>query len=251
MTTQRATFSSLNPAEWAFFLDVDGTLLAIQTDFEQVRAGNSLKKMLHTLADRTGGAVALISGRSIAKLDDIFAPLTFPAAGLHGTERRLADDRIVATVEPATLEPARRRIQRDIKELTGVRLEDKQRALALHFREAPEQAARVSALAVAALDALPEGFELQTGKCVIEIKSRSADKGRALREFLDHPPFAGRRPVYVGDDDTDEHAFAVVAACGGLGIRVGGTLEHSQATQLLDDVPAVHHWLRSLVQDQQ
>lgn len=230
---------------WALFLDVDGTLLHIVDHPGGVEVNDHLRAVLTRLAPIFDQAVALISGRSIAELDRLFAPLVLPTAGLHGLERRDAAGRIRRLGDPASLDGLRRTLSAFASDHPGVILEDKGRTLALHYRRAPGAEAAARRLVAELTDGQQERFRVVAGKMVIEIKPRLADKGAALAAFLEEPPFAGRFPVFAGDDVTDEDAFAVVNRLGGHSVRVGDVPE-TQARYRLHDVNAVIAWLESL-----
>jgi trehalose 6-phosphate phosphatase len=231
-------------ASWALFLDVDGTLLEHAERPDAVRVDASLGALLARLQRATGGALALISGRAVADLDALFAPLVLPAAGQHGLERRDASGGI--HLHPFPVPPLRRaaaRLAEFAAQHAGLFFEDKGRNLALHYRQAPQlaEAARGAASAVAA--ELGAGFELQAGKLVVEIKPGGRDKGLAIGEFMREPPFHGRSAVFVGDDLTDEYGFGVVNRLGGLSVKVGPG--PSAARSRLAGAAEVRDWLAS------
>jgi trehalose 6-phosphate phosphatase len=231
--------------DWALFLDVDGTLLHFADTPDAVEVGEHLHRALERLAPLLGGALALISGRRIADLDRLFAPLVLPIAGLHGLERRDAGGTLHRLADEAGLDELRGPLAEFAAAHPGVLLEDKGQALALHYRRAPaaEGAARqlVERLAADRLDRL----RVLDGKMVLEIKPRLANKGAAIGGFMGEAPFAGRRPVFAGDDVTDEDGFAVVNGLGGASIRVGDE-GPSEAVYRLEDVQAVMEWLEAL-----
>jgi trehalose 6-phosphate phosphatase len=207
--------------EAAILLDVDGTLLDIAPTPRAARASADLRRTLAKLWANSRGALALISGRPLEELDRIFAPLRLPAIGGHGAELRTAVDGDSQRRFADQLDPAlRRRLMALADGLPGVVLEDKDYAVALHYRLAPEHHALLRR-EVAGLRARWPTIEILEGKAVIEVKPRGFDKGTALRELMAHAPFAGRRPIFIGDDVTDEAAFAVLPEFGGLGISVG------------------------------
>jgi len=209
--------------EVAILLDVDGTLLDIAPTPESVHASASLRDTLARLHVQSSGALALISGRPIAELDRIFCPLRLPAIGGHGAELRPTGDAAPIRHDTTPLDP---RLKRRLVEIAsahpGIAVEDKRLSLALHYRLAPEHGESLRR-AVAALraQAAPGAFDILEGKAVIEVKPPGFDKGTALRELMGHAPFAGRRPVFIGDDITDEAAFAVLPEFDGIGIAVG------------------------------
>jgi trehalose 6-phosphate phosphatase len=232
----------VSPSTQALFLDVDGTLLPIAPHPDAVRVPPTLLTLLEALNARVGGALALVSGRSLADIDALFAPLRLPAAGVHGLERRDADGTVHRSDTTSLLRPLRGPLTDFVGARKGLLLEDKQHSLALHYRAAPEHEAEAEAFLRGLAAAVPE-LEVTRGKMVLEVKPAGVDKGTAVAAFLMEPPFAGRRPVYIGDDVTDEDAFAAVNAAGGLSIRVG-TAAATAATHFLSDEAAVHDWLR-------
>lgn len=238
MTQISAPAPSLN---WCVFLDVDGTLLELCDTPSETFADQELKTLLADVAERLGGAVALVSGRSIAYLDALFAPLKLPAAGLHGVERRKASGAIQgASYVDAQLNAARVALTAFVEAHPGTLLEDKERSLAVHYRMAPEFES-ISRETVAAI-AKPMGtnYHVQEGNMVLEIKPYGFTKGTAVKEFMHEPPFSGRQPVFVGDDLTDEGGFRAVEVFGGISIAVGNRI-HAQWR--FDDPAAVRGWL--------
>ncbi len=226
----------------ALFLDVDGTLLEFASRPDAVQLPPQLRDWLARIGERLQGALALISGRPLAQIDALFAPLRLPAAGLHGTQLRYSGEDAIAPAETAPwLHDLHQRALHFAHAHPGVLVEAKGQALALHWRNAPAAAQAVDAFARAQLPQL-EGVRLQPGNHVVELVSAGHNKGGAVAALMDTPPFAGRRPVFMGDDLTDEHGFAAAARLGGHGILVG-TRSGSQAQYALPDVAAVHDWL--------
>lgn len=240
-------------AGWALFLDVDGTLLEIEEHPDDVRARPRLKVLVEHALNALGGALALVSGRSIASLDSVFAPLVLPAAGLHGLERRGADGRVhYPSGFAGRLGEARCRLMHFVESNPGLLLEDKGAALALHFRAAPDLADAAGRAMEAARAQLGEDFHVQRGKMVLELKPGGEDKGTAVAAFMREPPFAGRLPVFVGDDVTDEDGFRTVNGMGGLSVRVGSLPPGQAATvarHSAASVDAVLDWLESCLED--
>ncbi|MEI7035883.1 trehalose-phosphatase [Fulvimonas yonginensis] len=230
---------------WALFLDVDGCLLEFVDDPAAVVVSDSLRRLLQALHDRLDGALALVSGRAVHDLDRLFGRPSWALAGLHGYELRYDDGshREIA-VDPVAEARMREAVQALAARMDGVQLEDKHQAIALHCRRAPQRLPALLAAARALAADLP-GYELQPGNLVVEFKPAGMDKGRVVEELMQRPPFAGRAPVYLGDDLTDEHAFAAVNRLGGLSVRIG-MREPSQARFTLPSPDAVHAWLDQL-----
>lgn len=233
-------------ARWAILLDVDGTLLDFADDPLAVRPDTALLGLLHALHRKLDGALALVSGRKLADLDRMFGASHWAGAGLHGLQLRHADgsrrDVVVAPAHQARMHDVAHTLA---ARFDGVQLEDKHMAVALHCRRAPALLPALREAATAAMTHLP-GYELQPGNLVLEFKPAGMDKGRAVLELLQRAPFAGRRPVYLGDDLTDEHAFARINAQGGLSVRIG-MREPSLAAFTLPGPAAAEAWLTGVL----
>jgi trehalose 6-phosphate phosphatase len=205
----------------ALLLDVDGTIVDIAPTPAAVRVTPALKGALTRLVGLTGGALALVSGRSLADIDRLFSPLRLAAIGGHGAEFRPAHGEEAEVRDPLGLEPELRRKLRAVAG-GGVIAEDKGFSVALHYRLAPEREMQVRE-AVNRICAEPWGapIEVLPGKAVVEIKHAGFSKASGVRELMTHAPFAGRRPVFVGDDTTDETVFAILPELDGIGFSVG------------------------------
>lgn len=212
---------------------------------EAVEVSDHLRDVLARLAPALGGAVALISGRRIEDLDRMFAPLRLPAAGLHGLEHREANGTLRLLGETEMLAPLRGPLREFANLHEGLLLEDKGRTLALHYRQAPEMETEARRLVAGLAGRHADCLRVIDGKMVLEIKPKLSDKGAALRSFLNERPFRGRRPVFVGDDTTDEDAFVAVNQLGGHSIRVGNGTDSSACWQL-PDVNSVISWLERI-----
>ncbi len=233
-------------SDLALFLDVDGTLIEIASTPHAVIVTDDLKALLRTLANRLGSALALVSGRSIPTLDALFAPLHLAAAGIHGCERRAADGHLVRpTIDEHRFAAARDELAQWSGRHPGSLLEDKGYALALHYRLAPALESAALGEALRALQQLGGTHELQRGKFVFELRPAGYSKGTAIAAFMAEAPFRGRRPVFIGDDVTDEDGFAVVNRLGGISIRVGNVAQ-TAAQHHLADVDAVRRWLAGI-----
>ena len=231
---------------WAFFLDVDGTLLDYAGHPQAVRVDPGLLGLLGRLEEAAGGALALISGRSVDDIDALFAPLRLAVAGQHGIERRAASGQRRQAVAPVDkIAQAAAEIVRVTAAHEGLVFENKGMTLALHYRRAPALRVLVEGEMRAIAGRLGSAFELQFGKFVAEIKPGGHDKGSAIAEFTAEPPFAGRRPVFIGDDLTDETGFEVVNRAGGYSVKVGPGI--TRARWRLFDTAAVRRWLEEYV----
>jgi trehalose 6-phosphate phosphatase len=232
--------------DWALFLDVDGTLLEFEDAPDRVVAHAELRNTLAEIHVSLGGALALVSGRSLEDLDAIFSPLRLPAAGLHGHERRDArGDVHRSTVDETVLRWVSEEMQDFAEKHPGALVEDKGLAVALHIRRAPSVSSQAEALVEKIENELPDSFRIQTGKMVFEVKPSGRSKGTAIAAFMSEPPFADRKPVFVGDDVTDEDGFRWVKAHSGKTIKVGPG--SSDAQFRLHGVDAVSRWLRDYV----
>lgn len=234
------------PERPALFLDLDGTLLEFAGRPHDAAPSARLRELLPSLAPATDGAVAIVSGRAIAELDRLLAPHRFAAAGVHGLEHRNGrSEDVIALGDSAELRPARALLAELAEQHEGLLLEDKHYAIALHFRERPELEPEIERAARALEAKLPPTLEILRGKMVLEVKLGGRNKGLAIHAFMHEPRFAGRTPVFVGDDVTDEAGFEAVNAMAGVSIKVGPgpTAAHWR----LDDVTAVVTWLERAV----
>ncbi len=230
--------------EWCLFLDVDGTLVELTDTPAQTVADPDIKLLLMNVAERLDGAVALVSGREIRTLDALFAPLLLPTAGLHGVQRRTAAGAMHgAGFVDARLDIARTALLLLARTYPGVLIEDKGRNIAVHYRLAPQFAGVVHRAVLDIAKPLGGDYQVQEGILMFELKPRSFNKATAVDAFMSEPPFAGRRPVFIGDDLTDQDGFAAVEARGGISIGVGARV-HGQYH--LDDVTGVRNWLRGI-----
>lgn len=207
---------------YCLFLDVDGTIVDFATTPGGVRIDPALVELMQQGSRAFGGALALVSGRSLADLDRMFAPQRWPAAGLHGLERRDAAGRTHATPGGiGELATARAMLEAIASQHPGVLVEDKGSALAVHFRGAPQLASGLAWMLEQLVRDLGDRFHLQGGACVLELKLRGPSKADAIDAFLGEAPFLGRTPLFAGDDLTDLDGFAAVERAGGLSIAVG------------------------------
>jgi trehalose 6-phosphate phosphatase len=212
-----------NLKQCAILLDVDGTLVDLAPTPREVWVPPALRGVLSRLAQQTDGALALVSGRRISDLDLIFAPLTLTAVGGHGAEIRFAEGEMVANQPAAPLEAELKRELAAIAEMgPGIVVEDKEYSLALHYRLTPEKAAAVSLAAAKVVATYPsKQIEILHGKFVVEIKRKGFNKATGVKLLMTHPTFAGRRPIFLGDDTTDEPVFGIMPELDGLAFSVG------------------------------
>jgi trehalose 6-phosphate phosphatase len=216
-----AEFAKLDVTVIAMLLDVDGTLIDIAPTPDVVEVPHGLRDCLARLLQRSAGALALVSGRPIAELDRLFAPLTLPAIGGHGAEMRLHGHEPLQRAE--FFPDAMRRQLAEARAFdAGVVCEDKGYSVTLHYRNAPRQQERLARYIETVRAAFPqEAVEVQAGKAVLEVKRPTVSKGGAVRDLMQYPPFKGRRPVFVGDDETDKTLFAILPDFDGIGFSVG------------------------------
>jgi trehalose 6-phosphate phosphatase len=214
-------FPNLDPAAIALLLDVDGTLIDIKPSPDEVHVSDELRDLLARLARQTSGALALVSGRPISDLDRLFAPLNLPAIGGHGAEIRLRAGEVTQGADPLPPD-MRRQLAGAATPGSGIVVEDKGYSLALHYRNDPRHEKSLRQSIDENRAAFPgEATEVQPGKFVFEVKRPGVNKGEAVRALMKQPPFAGRQPVFIGDDVTDESVFALMPEIKGLGFSVG------------------------------
>jgi trehalose 6-phosphate phosphatase len=234
----------LPASHWCLFLDVDGTLLELAEHPQAVAVEPHLLPLLDRLRSSAMGAVALVSGRTIRDLDRLFERPDMAVAGLHGCERRDASGRMhVAPVAVEQLADVRAGLQKLVEQHPGLMLEDKGAGVALHFLKAPHLEHQLRAeVAVLAAPLVPS-FTVLGGHAVIEVKPAAHTKDSAVTAFMQEAPFAGRVPVFIGDDQTDYGGFAAVRRHAGLAIAVGPRVT---SEWWLPGPRAVHHWLEQL-----
>jgi len=225
----------------ALFLDFDGTLVDFVDDPSAVSIRPGTLRSLIALQAALSGALAIVSGRRIADLDRFLSPLEFAAAGVHGLELRPAPGAPIERIaSPHDLDPVRAALATGVAGDADLTLEDKGTALVLHYRTAPHRKPDADRLMDEAVSGV-SNLKVMHGNNIVEVHPAGMDKGAALRRLMRDAPFAGRKPIYIGDDTTDEFAFAVVPQLGGAGIKVGPGA--TAATERLDDVAAVERWL--------
>jgi trehalose 6-phosphate phosphatase len=230
---------------YCLFLDVDGTLVDFAPTPDGVHIEPALGALLERASEALGGALAIVSGRSLADLDRLFAPRRGPAAGLHGLERRDAQGTTHQAVRGRPeLATARAMLEAIAGQHPGVLVEDKGASVAVHFRQAPQLERDLTWLLDQLVHDLGPDFMLLPGACVLELKVRGPTKADAINAFLAEPPFAGRVPVFAGDDLTDVDGFAAVERAGGLSISVG---DRVQGRLRLSSPVALRSFLSDLV----
>ena len=234
------TLPNITP-QTALFLDFDGTLVALAAQPELVHVPPGLTGILAGLSQQLGGALALVSGRPLADLDHFLAPLRLPAAVEHGAQRRTPDGQLLST-PPFDLQQVREAAQSLVEQHPGLRLELKNRAISLHYRHAPELENLCLQVMREAVGRSP-GLDLMQGKFVLDLKPAGVSKGTAIAAFMQEAPFAGRVPLFAGDDVTDEAGFEEVQRMGGQAIKVGPG--PTLARWRCDSVDALAVWLQS------
>jgi len=242
--------NGLAPPEWpdlpALFLDLDGTLLEFAENPGSVTVPEGLRETLGRLAGALRGAIAFISGRTLADLDRLLGPGEFPLAAVHGLQRRDAAGRLTSEVTDArALELVHHRLAGIAASHPGTILENKGVTLALHYRRCPEVEQTLLDEVEAILGDCSSELRLMRGSMVLEIRPEQGDKGRAIGQFMGEAPFQGRTPVFVGDDVTDEDGFRTVNALGGISIKVGDG--PTCARHRLANTRAVIDWLNEFV----
>lgn len=225
----------------ALFLDFDGTLVELADTPDAIDVPAGLVPMLERLRRRLDGRIAIVSGRSLADLERHLPLHGIAFSGSHGLELRLADGTRLPLSVPIGLDGVRAEAARFAASADGLIVEDKPAGIALHYRQAPHEAERAIALMTEL--ARRHGFAVQRGKMVVELRADGATKGDALQAFMTEPEFHDARPVFVGDDLTDEHAFAAAEDLGGAGVLVGPA-RRTAARYRLESVAAVAAWLR-------
>jgi trehalose 6-phosphate phosphatase len=230
--------------DWAWFFDIDGTLVEIAQSPSRIVVHDELPDLIARLYELSGGAVSLITGRSIADVDSVLPLEGISIAGQHGLEVRSADGGMLSRVNgDASLAPLTQELAKSVASHSGLRMEFKGGTVALHYREAPSLASYAHRLIRRLRDTYVPAYVLQKGKRVVELRPPGSDKGQAVRMLMSTKPFSGRVPVFIGDDVTDEVGFGAVNAMSGHSIKVGAG--RTVAQWRLRDVSAVRDWLRA------
>jgi len=213
---------SLSLAETAFFFDFDGTLVELASTPDGIFVPRSVPDILAALRRATNGAVAVVSGRGIDNIDSFLQMPDLPVAGMHGAERRDSNGDVQRIgFNDERLLRMEHALEKVVNANPGMLLEIKGAALALHYRNAADREPVARAATEKLVAQYADAYVLQPGKMVYEIKPKDVDKGRAVRAYMAEPPFTGRKPVFIGDDLTDEKGFAVVNEFDGLSIKIG------------------------------
>jgi trehalose 6-phosphate phosphatase len=224
----------------ALFLDFDGTLVELAETPDSIRVGPELEALLHRLMRQLEGRVAIVSGRSLADLERHLPLSGIAFSGSHGLELKLPDGTCLPLSVPIGLDDVHDRVRRFAAGRQGLLVEEKPAGIALHYRLAPAEAESADAFMAGLAEV--HGWSVQRGNKVVELRPSGATKGDALRAFMTEPDFAGARPVFVGDDLTDEHGFGAAAELGGAGVLVGPPRD-TAAVYRLDSVGTVAAWL--------
>ena len=235
--------SPIDPLRDALFLDLDGTLAEIAPTPEQVTISPAMRDALAAAVGRLDRRMAVVSGRNLDDVDRLVGLPTLCLAGVHGLERRLASGELARAVPSSGLMRARAKLAALAKRQPRLLVEDKGLGIAVHYRLAPDLALAAERAARTVAEA--HGLVVQPGKMVVEVREHGADKGVAVHDFMSLPPFKGARPIFVGDDHTDESGFAAARALGGFGVLVGEARE-TAATYRLPTVAAVQRWIGAL-----
>ncbi len=228
--------------EAALFLDLDGTLAPIAPRPEDVRPDPRRNGLLDRLTDRLNGRLAVVSGRSLDDIDRILEGRVTCVAAIHGLVRRDAQGVVGEAPPHPGLAAARTALREFASNDPRLLIEDKSLSLTLHYRLAQDRAQE--AVSLAERLATISGLTLQPGDMVVELRTPGASKGDSIRAFMSEAPFKGKRPVFLGDDLTDEHGFFAVRQLGGYGILVGPQRK-TTATYRMDDVEAALSWLEA------
>lgn len=226
-------------ADWALFLDIDGTLIDIASRPDRVVVPEGLPSTLWGIQSRLNGALALVSGRTLEDIDRLTAPYRFACAAEHGALLRFADGKSRHRREDYVFpQSLRAELRVAAEKWPGAVIEDKKYNIVVHYRQAPACHAAIRDFTRSlARKAGPE-FEALPARMAFEIRHRKLNKGAAVQAFMAEPPFVGRMPVFIGDDVTDEDGFRAARELGGLGLDV--------RIQFAGEAARVRNWLQTL-----
>ncbi|WP_203414782.1 trehalose-phosphatase [Entomobacter blattae] len=226
--------------EAAFFLDFDGTLVDIAPTPDSVKVERGLTETLQILRRLLGNALAVVTGRPIGQIDHFLPHIPYAVAGEHGGALRFSPE---GPIQNGSLPSIPQRWLEEAENFAqhheGVIVEKKNNGFVLHFRKVPELENRLHKMAEEWVGHQPDSFELQSAKMAWEIRPKGVDKGQAVYTLMEQPPFRGRKPVFIGDDITDEDGIKAAQALGGVGYRI----PHD-----FPDSGTVRVWLKSLVE---
>jgi trehalose 6-phosphate phosphatase len=230
--------------EWAWFFDLDGTLVELASSPSSVVVHQELPELLAKVHSLSGGAVSVITGRAVADVDRFISLPEVPVAGQHGLEVRAADGTF-RDIPPISgnLGEVRQALEDAVARHPGLIAEYKGESIALQYRRAPRLAGYAHRLVRSLAARHAPDFQVRKGKWVVELAHHTANKGIAIRQMMEQSPFAGRTPVFIGDDVTDEAGFAAVNKMGGVSVKVGHG--RTVAKWRLRDVTAVREWIRA------
>ena len=236
----------LDLSSQSLFLDYDGTLVEIAPTPAEAVADPQLLALLAELRKGVGGALAIVTGRPVMDIDGFLAPLRLPMAALHGLAVRGHDGSVMEPAgAAAAIEPVRNAVALFAGKHPGTRMEDKGLSIALHYRGAPAAGTAAEELAMRLAEASEGVLRVQRGKMVVEVLPAGTDKGTAIAALMRDAPFRARRPVFVGDDVTDEAGFVAVNTLDGVSIGVGQG--KTAARHQIPDVTSLRAWLAGAV----
>ena len=227
----------------SLFADLDGTLAPIEASPQAVGPDRRRRRLLDALSRALKGRLAIVSGRGLQDLDHVLEGRVPALAAIHGLVRRTADGRVVELGDAAATQAAVRTLRDFARSDRRLTVENKGKGASLHYRRAPE-AAEACADIVRRL-ASAHGLAVQQGDMVVELRAPGPHKGEAVEAFLREAPFAGKRPIFIGDDLTDEDGFRAAQRAGGFGVIVGPR-RPTDARYALAGVPQAQAWLRKL-----
>lgn len=206
---------------WALFLDLDGTLLDIAPSPDQVVVPSDLVSALTAIKVRLSGALAIVSGRPFAEIDELLRPMQLSGGAEHGAFIRDAQGQMRKSPGLHDIPDAwRRELHSATKRWSGVQVEEKSQSIVLHFRQAPDRDEDLKRLAATLVERDPTHFHILHAKMAYEIRPRGTTKGGVVAHLMNETPFSGRVPVFVGDDVTDEDGMMAARMLGGHGLHV-------------------------------
>lgn len=206
--------------DYVLFLDFDGTLVDIAPEPDAIAVDDRLPGLLYGLQKQFSGRLVILTGRDASDIKTFLPSFSGPIYGSHGLELEFQGALSPSTGKLPDARPLNTAAAEFCDGDSTLLVEPKKWGPAIHFRADPSREPEVRSF----LEDLSKGsetLEVQTAKCALELRPSGADKGTAIRDAIDRFGWSGKSAIHIGDDTTDEDAFAAIARIGGFGVKVG------------------------------